>query len=153
MRTLLVCFSVLSAAGLVLSVLSHAAALRGTAGPLGAYTPLLHAGLFVVWIPAVLASRRRVWRNRSGENGWQVVFRGCPAWLKYMTYALLGYAVANLLLFFGTVPKPSAAEAGPSRQLDLFSGYWMAFYSMALAMLYSAWKALGSTPHRGGRRS
>ena len=153
MRILLVCFSLLSAGGLALSVLAHTAALRGTEGPLGAYTPLLHAGLFVVWIPAVLVSRRRVWRNRTGENGWQVVFRGCPAWLKYMTYILLGYAVVNLLLFMSTVPKPSVAETRPARQLDLLSGCWMAFYSMALAMLYSAWKALGTGPERRGRHS
>ena len=153
MRILLFCCSLFSAAGLALSVLSHAAALRGTEGPLGAYTPLLHAGLFVVWIPAVWVSRRRVSKNRSGESGWQVVFRGCPVWLKYMTYALLAYAVANLLIFIGTVPNPSPAEAKPSRQLGLFSGYWMAFYSMALATLYSSRKALGSAPDRGGRHS
>lgn len=145
MRILLTCFSVVAAVGLALSALAHAAALRGTDGPLGEYTPLLHAGLFVVWIPAVLLTRRRIWKNRSGQNGWQVVFRDCPPWLKYLTYVLLAYAVANLLMFFGTVPKPRPAEARPSRQLDLVSGYWMAFYSMALAMLSAARKALGSS--------
>ena len=153
MRILLLCFSLLSAAGLALSVLAHVAVLRRTGGPLGAYTPLLHAGLFVVWIPAVWVSRRRVRRNHSGQNGWQAIFRDCPAWLKYPAYALLAYAMANALMLFRALPAPDALPAQPSRQLHVLSAYWMAFYALALAVLYAATRSLASASGRGPRHS
>ena len=51
-------FAALSAVGLALSAITHVAALSGNAGPQGDRTLRLHLGVFVVWVPAILASRR-----------------------------------------------------------------------------------------------
>ena len=53
-KTVLYFFAALSALGLALSALSHAAALLGRDGPLRDRAMLLHVGIFVVWIPAIV---------------------------------------------------------------------------------------------------
>lgn len=145
-KPLLHFFAALAAAGLALSVLSHAAALAGISGPLGGYTFVLHVGVFVVWIPAVLASNRLT-RNVSRKDFWKGALRGCPDWMKYMTYAFLGYALLNFLVFaVGApsskfklgVPNGSSASSLTPEAVRGFSGHWMAFYSAAFALLYSA---------------
>jgi len=138
-KNILYLFAWLSGLGLVLSFLSHVAALLGRQGPLGALTMSLHAGVFVVWIPAVLAMNRLT-KGTSRKNFWKAAFRGCPAWMKYMAYGFFGYAFLNFALFISTAPQ--GRSAGPIQPAVVrgFSGHWMAFYSIALAGLYSAAK-------------
>jgi hypothetical protein len=75
-------FLIFSAVGLVLSVISHVCGLRGTAGPFGDQTWLLHIGIFVVWLPAVLAVQR-LSRNVPRRDFWKAALRGCPRWMRY----------------------------------------------------------------------
>ena len=57
MKSVLYCFVTLSALGLVLSILSHVAALLKIGGPLGDHTWALHIGIFVVGLPTVFVSQ------------------------------------------------------------------------------------------------
>ena len=66
-------FLIFSAAGLVLSVISHICALRGVAGPLGDLTWLLHIGIFIVWLPAILAVQR-LSGNVPRRDLWKAAF-------------------------------------------------------------------------------
>jgi hypothetical protein len=68
--------------GLVLSILSHLAALLGTQRPLGDQAFWLHMGIFVVWIPTVLVSQRLT-SGVDRKDFWNAALRGCPAWMKY----------------------------------------------------------------------
>lgn len=148
MQILLYPFIALAAVGLVLSVIVHILAHLGYA-PLGQGTFILHVGIFVVWIPAVLTLMRAgVFRfqmsmnPRVGWRSWQQMVRGSPKWMQRMTAGFFVYGIANFLLFFavgtsgfsgnsrGAVPDSPAVLWG-------FSGHWMIFYSAALTILYS----------------
>ena len=143
MKTVLYFFAASSAVGLVLSLASHAAALMGTSGPLGDHVWELHIGIFVVWIPAVFASTRLT-RNVPRKDAWKAALRGCPDWMKYMTYGFFGYALLNFASLFIMAPHGMPAVQGggpglmPPQIVRGFSGHWMAFYSAALALLWSA---------------
>ena len=51
-------FLVLAVIGLILSLVSHTAAVLGQPQPLGPAAWGLHIGIFVVWLPAVIVSNR-----------------------------------------------------------------------------------------------
>lgn len=140
MNTILYPFIVLSLIGLVLSIFVHFASLLGFNLPDAAMG--LHIGIFVVWIPTVIVGNRLT-KNTPRNDYWKVALQGCPAWMKYMTYVFFGYAFINFaLFFFGSfgVQANSTGDVSPS-VLRGFSGHWMAFYSAALAMLYSGTRA------------
>src|SRR5438874_2113973 len=96
----LVCvpFFVLAVAGLVLSLLAHGAGLLGLPQPLGSAAWALHVGIFVVWLPALLASRRLV-PGPPRQDFWKVALRPCPRWVRWATAGFFFYAVVNFLLF------------------------------------------------------
>ena len=127
-------FAALSLLGLVLSLFVHIQALFGKAMPLEYWA--LHAGIFVVWFPAVFVGQRRTGK-RARKDPWKAVLQGAPAWMRYMTFAFLYYAVGNFLLFMANVPDKHSGSP-TSVELRGFSGHWMAFYSAAFAILYAA---------------
>lgn len=141
MAVLIVPFLALAAVGLVLSLVAHGCAWLGEPQPLGMATWGLHLGVFVVWLPALLASGQMV-RGARREDAWRVALRGCPRWMRWMTTAFFVYAFVNFMLNFGVMaPAGKQPEGGdmPPAVFRMFSGHWMAFYSAALAMLYSSW--------------
>jgi hypothetical protein len=151
-------FLVLAAVGLVLSLVAHGCALLGLPQPLGGATWGLHLGIFAVWPSAILASRRMV-QGTKPDDFWRIVLRGCPPWMRWLTYGFFGYAVVNFLIFLAMSlgRKQAAGVPTPPEVFRGFSGHWMAFYSAALAILYSALaaslrgedKTLGTKPTHG----
>jgi hypothetical protein len=136
-KTTLYSIAVLPAIGLALSAVAHVSALSGKEGPLGNYTMLLHIGIFVVWLPAILASRRLT-RHAPLMDYWKAALRGCPAWMRYALYALFAYAVLNFVLSM-TMPSPKAGSGLMTPSVVRgFSGHWMVLYATAAALLYSA---------------
>jgi hypothetical protein len=136
-------FMALAVLGLALSLMVHVAAWLGIDLPFEAFG--LHVGVFVVWVPALLASRWTA-RHHAREDFWSGALRGCPlrgcpGWMRLMTYGFVAYAVFNFVsAFVGTPATPT---------LRAFSGHWMAFYAAAFAVLYSTMH----TPYAGaGRR-
>jgi hypothetical protein len=127
----------LAAIGLILSLLVHLSALLGFASPLGEGAWLLHPGIFVVWIPAVLVLQR-LSRDFTQRELWQAALRGCPPWMRWMTYGFFAYALLNFAAFLLLGPGRNGAGTTPSVVFRGFSGHWMAFYSAALAIFYSA---------------
>jgi len=130
-------FAVLAAVGLALSILSHIAALLGQQGPLGSYSWVLHIGIFVVWIPAVLVSQRLT-AEVARKDFWKAALRATPSWMKYMVYGFFGYAVLNFAFFITQAPSKGGSGPMPPAVVRGFSGHWMAFYAAAMAILYSA---------------
>jgi len=127
-------FAALSLLGLVLSLSVHIQALLGKTMPLEYWG--LHAGIFVVWFPAVVVAQRRTGK-RARKDYWKAALQGAPAWVRYMTFAFLYYAVGNFLLFMANAPGKHSGSP-TSAELRGFSGHWMAFYSAAFAILYAA---------------
>jgi hypothetical protein len=133
MKTLLAPLIVAAGIGLALSVVVHLTAVAGIPNPLGGAAWILHPGIFVVWLPAVLASRALTRDAKQGDF-WRVVLPGCPPRMRYLVYGFLGYAVVNFAMFilglYGDRDDQFASLRG-------FSGHWMVFYVAALAMLSS----------------
>jgi hypothetical protein len=136
LKPILSFFGGLAWVGLALSILSHLAALLGSAGPLGDYAWVLHIGIFVVWLPTVLVAARMS-ADFENKDTWKAALRGCPRWMRYMTYGFFGYALLNFVVFMITAPKGGSGPMPPA-VVRGFSGHWMAFYSAAAAVLYSA---------------
>jgi hypothetical protein len=131
-------FMVLAAIGLLLSLGVHVMALAGLPIPGGGMVWALHLGIFLVWLPTMLVARR-VTREASRRDFFRVILRGCPAWIRTAFFVFLGYAVLNFVLFaIRTAGSPQATGPAPPGVVIGFSGHWMAFYSAAFAILYSA---------------
>jgi len=129
-------FIALSALGLVVSVWVHLAGVMGKRAAPMPFFFLLHVGIFVVFIPALLISQRQV-GNVNRKDFWKVVPKSSPDWMRYMVYFLFAYAAVNFLLY---MTKVGFGHAGDPTAQDWrgFSGHWMVFYSASLAILYSA---------------
>ena len=134
MDTLLLPLTVYAACGLVLSLAVHILSLFGIA--LGGNTlfTAVHLGIFPLWIPVVLIGRKMAGGGQRRSDFWKAALSGCPAWMKYMTYFFLAYAILNFLWFTGHASKDQHDDAVAHG----FSGYWMVFYSVGLAMLTTA---------------
>lgn len=130
-------FVVLSAVGLVVSLWVHLGAVMGRRVAPEAFFWMLHVGIFVVWFPAVFVAKHRL-GNLNRKNFWKVVLQGSPEWMRYMVYGFLVYAFINFALFMNQAPTGGSDANPPTIVWRGFSGHWMAFYSAALAILYSA---------------
>jgi hypothetical protein len=130
-------FILLAAVGLGLSIWVHVGALAGRRVMPEAFFGMLHVGTFVVWIPTVLVSIKRV-GNTGRKDFWKLVLRGSPEWMRYMVYGFGGYAMVNFAIFFFQAPQGGFGTNPPAVEWRGFSGHWMLFYSAALAILYSA---------------
>jgi hypothetical protein len=135
-KPLLWLFALLAAIGLLLSLWVHLGVLEGRSPPSMVWS--LHIGIFVVWIPAIIVAQRLV-GNVNRVDFWKVVLRGSPVWLRYMVYGFLAYAAISGFLFFGS------ARGSSVDPLRMFSTVWMVFYSSALAILYSAARAVSTS--------
>jgi hypothetical protein len=131
-------FLVLSVTGLVLSLVAHAAALLGLPPPLGPAAWWLNVGIFVVWPPALIVSNRLVADFKRKDFG-KAALRGCPCWMRWLTYGFWVYGGVSFLLFRAVTPPESFGG---------FSGHGIAFYSAAAASLYSAIAISRSDPAR-----
>jgi hypothetical protein len=89
MKPFLYPFIILSAVGLGLSIVVHIAALFGLATPLGEQAWILHMGIFTVWLPAMLVIYPLT-KEFKQKDLWKAALRGCPDWMKWMTYGFFG---------------------------------------------------------------
>ncbi len=105
MKNIVQLFSVVAAVGLVLSIASHIAGLMGRPGPLGDSAIDLQFGIFAVWIPTMFASKH-VMKDNPQKNFWKLALRGCPTWMKYMTY---GFGIYGIYI----LPSFSLASQAP----------------------------------------
>lgn len=145
MKTLLFPFMILAVIGFLGSAAAHLASLFGLVLPGGKLVWSLHIGIFVVWVPVVLLSSL-INRGRPPSKFWKNVLSGCPPWMRYAVYALLVYAIGNFFWFLatsGSQPQPPAGDAPPA-VIRGFSGHWLFFYGMAVAVFFSIRRNLGS---------
>ena len=131
----------LAGLGLILSVIVHVLSLFGMPSPFGETSWVLHGGIFVVWLPTVLALNK-LGKDFKRKEIWKAALRACPKWMKNMTYFLFGYAILNFAVFIISdfTGGGSTGDHGdtPAIVFRGFSGHWMAFYCVAMATLYTA---------------
>lgn len=117
-----------AAAGFVLSLYVHIASWFGRIVLPESWFLLLHLGIFVVFVPALLLMPQQS-KRRHGQNQ-------MPALLGKLMTVTLVYALANFALFMVTTatqhnhPTPAVEWRG-------FSGHWMVFYLWSFAFLYA----------------
>jgi hypothetical protein len=137
MNIALVFFFVVAATGFVLSVTAHLAALFGLPQPLGDAVMGLHIGIFVVWLPAVMVGNQLV-KDFQQKDFWKAALRGCPPWMRGLTFAVFVYAVLNFFMFIALAPARVKGQKADTRSdVRGFSGHWMAFYAAGASLLYS----------------
>jgi hypothetical protein len=98
---------------------------------------MLHVGIFVVFIPAILVAQRLV-GSAARKDFWKAVLQWVPDWMRYMVYGFFGYALVNFTLFMSQAPPNGGSGNPPAVVWRGFSGQWMAFYLASMAILYSA---------------
>lgn len=142
MNDVILFFNQLSVVGLLLSFLVHVLGLMGKRPPFGYFPFILQLGAFVSGIAAAFALFL-LYASR-GESFWREAFRTCPKWLKWLTCALAGYAVLNFIVFVNLLGSIGGKRPEEITSLVFrgFSGEWMAFYSAAFLVFYSAKKRL-----------
>jgi hypothetical protein len=106
---------------------------------------MLHTGIFVVWLPTVLMARPLV-GNINRKDLWKIVLKDSPGWMRYLVYGFFGYAGVNFLFFMSKTPAGGSGANPAAAVWRAFSGHSMAFYSAALAILYSAARTVDSSP-------
>jgi hypothetical protein len=125
-----------AATGLALSLWVHIGAVLGfTVAPFPLFV-ILHLGIFVVWIPAMLIAKSV--RPVRQMDFWKVASQGVPAWARYVMYGFFGYAFVNFFLFAANPGGRGQGMNPPAVTWRGFSGHWMAFYSAALLILYAS---------------
>jgi hypothetical protein len=137
-------FVAFSALGLVVSLWVHFGAVMGKRVAPEAFFWMLHVGIFVVWVPTIFVAQRLV-GNVNRKDLWKVVLKDSPDWVRYMVYGFFGYAILNFLFFMTKAPSGGTGNP-PAVVWRGFSGHWMAFYSAALAVLYSAARTVDTSP-------
>ncbi len=137
MRPWLWPFIALSAVGFAVSLWVHLEALdRKTVLPQAFFFPL-HACIFVVWIPAVLVSIKRVGNTRR-KDFWKAALRGSPSWVRFLLYGIMVYGTAAFILSMLYHPAPGSEGGSTGAEWRSFSAIWLEFYAAAFAILYSA---------------
>ena len=165
----MIVFVLLAALGLLISIAANVSTFFGVE-PMHRWPDLwlLHLGVFVVFIPAI--SVQSQYRNETPFR-WRDVFGGVPAWLRWLLVWLIVYAPVSALAFVivcgsgGPSKEPDGTYAMTSHgrilrtltaneyhrasgyEFRFMSSWWIAFYSISLALLVSAMirqKALAS---------
>ena len=132
----------ISAVGLFVSLWVHVGAITGKFLAPPTLFIILHLGVFLVFFPAVIIANRKAGYRRR-KYYWESVLQGSSAWMRYMLYIFSGYAILNFVIFalqrIQTGPR-SGGGALTFADWRGLSGHWMAFYSCAFVILYSASK-------------
>jgi len=142
MRFFLGRFLEFSIVGLICSVIVHILGLFGRRPPFGYFAFFLQFGAVVSGIGAALAVIMLL--GSRGEDFWRAAFRNCPKWIKWITYLLIGYAIFNFIVFLNRFGHREGLQ--PDQIVAIVfrgvSGEWMAFYSAALLIFFSAIRGL-----------
>jgi hypothetical protein len=132
------------------------------------YVWLLHLGIFVVWIPAIILLKKNagqktfqgasVKKSFSPFGQFKALFTNTPNWLTVIAVTGFFYAFINFMSFMSAQHGTPAIENGQymlhnhgqfvrnltkaeynhyqANTLRGFSGHWIAFYGLAMAILY-----------------
>jgi hypothetical protein len=90
-----------------------------------------------VWLPAVFVAETLA-GNLHRKDFWKVVLKNSPGWMRSVVYGFFGYALINFLLFNAKAPAVAVEQILLLPCGEDSPGTGMAFYSAALAILYSA---------------
>jgi nitrate/nitrite transporter NarK len=133
LRIVVYFFLVLAVTGFLGILTIHIAALAGVTAP-SVILKVVIPGLFFVWVPAIFVSSH-LSKEFKQDHLWRATLRGCPKWMQTALWVISGYGFLGTflfpLLFGGNIDAYGGSVKG-------MSGFMMAFYAMAVCVLYSA---------------
>ncbi|MBV6627901.1 MAG: hypothetical protein KI793_34090 [Rivularia sp. (in: Bacteria)] len=96
-------------------------------------------GLFIVWIPAVFASRK-LEENSSEQDSWKIIFKS--RWVEFIILGLFAYGFIHYFFCWFTL----LFGKGDSVFFDYWrirgnSGATIPWYATAAVILYSFWRS------------
>jgi hypothetical protein len=139
-------FAFLALIGFLLSIWVHVGALFGRIVAPEYFFWGLHAGIFVVFFPAILVAQKRV-GSANRKDFWKAVTKGSPEGLRYLLYLFLAYAsLIFFVSFFQTPPGTVPKVQNPAIQWRDFSAIWMVFYFASFVILSSALRSSRQDP-------
>jgi len=154
-------FLVIAFVGFGLSVIAHGLTFVGI-NPQNAvpWIWVLHLGIFVVWIPTVLVSKKLTDQSKN-KDAWKQAVKYSPAWMTKLCGVLFAYALFNFIFTMVALSgggKPAVVngekvlrshgkvirkltdeeyDRHQAHEVRLFSGHWMLFYGVASTVLLS----------------
>lgn len=145
MRRFIQRFAWFSASGFILSLVIHILGLLNKVRFFGWFAILLHFGIFVALIGALVAFFRL--RRLEGKGFWKRALRACPGWMAWVLLLLLVYSLANFFIFWNKLFNLSGKSSDEIMATVLrgFSGHWMFFYFATFLAFYAAMQATQHT--------
>lgn len=146
MESFLQRFTLFSATGFILSLVFHIFGLLNRVPFFGWFAILLHFGIFVAIVGAVIAFFQL--RRSEGKGFWKRALRGSPVWMRWGLLLFLIYALVNFFIFWNELfdlhgKSPDEILAVLVRG---FSGHWLVIYFGTFLVFYAAKKAIEQNP-------
>jgi hypothetical protein len=134
-----------SASGFILSLLVHILGLLNKAPFFGWFAMLLHLGIFVALLGALVAFFRL--RQSEGKDFWKRALRASPVWMRWVLLLFFIYALANFFIFWNKLSNLGGKSSDEVMAIVLrgFSGHWLFFYFAIFIVFYSAMQATQPT--------
>ena len=136
-------FTFFSASGFILSLLVHILGLLNKAPFFGWFAVLLHLGIFVALLGALVAFFRL--RQSEGKDFWKRALRASPVWMRWVLVLFFIYAFANFFIFWNINLNGKSPDEIMAIVLRGFSGHWLFFYFAIFVVFYSAMQATQPT--------
>ena len=94
--------------------------------------------MFLVWM-MTSGYIRQIGQMEDVRNPWKEAMRHCPAWLEYLTYFFIVYAIVNFTFSVSFEPTQGFFNLDvPRHKIRGLSGFWLAFFSMGIAISVAA---------------
>jgi hypothetical protein len=150
--------------GLVLSITVHFASLLGPEDiffGIDGLVWILHGGAILLGLPVILCLQRLTAGTKE-KNFWKAVLENCPPWMRGMVVFFFFYGIINFILFMSSSKGATSTHGTPTSIFKGFSGHWMIFYSIEVAIFHSylknrfsdvARKSLGDQTSPMGKKS
>lgn len=142
MKSFLQRFEIFSAAGFILSLLVHILGLLNGTPFFGLFAMLLHLGVFVAILGALIAFLRL--RRSEGKEFWKRALRGSPAWMRWGLVLIFIYALGNFFIFWNQLFNLQGKSLDEITAVVLrgFSGHWLFLYFGTFLVFYAAKQAV-----------
>ena len=141
MESFLQRFAFFSAAGFILSLVVHILGLLNRIPFFGWFAMLLHLGIFVAILGAVVAFLRL--RRSEGKGFWKRALRASPVWMRWGFVLIFIYALGNFFIFWNELFTLQGKSPNEVMAVVLrgFSGHWLVFYFGTFLLFYAAKQA------------
>ena len=132
-------FYIIAWIGLALSVIVHVLSILGPEDVLSdidGIVWMLHGGAILLGFPAVLCSQKLI-SGTQEKDFWKAVLKDCPLWMSRMVGFFFLYGIISFIIFMTTSEGPTHGRGTPAHIFKGFSGHWMIFYSIEVAIFHS----------------